>query len=100
MEDKRDNRPFPMQQPRDSIALPKSVPWWIAEWAHKEYENYCGGKGCGETLERLAERGGFKLDRVRMVSFREPQEGFYSGQLNTYLYLVLLWGLTAPIPVR
>jgi hypothetical protein len=60
-----DNRPFPIQggnetekrgqQSRYRYA-PCTVPWWLAEVA---YESYVKSGGRGQSLERLAERGGF-----------------------------------------
>ena len=32
------------------------VPWWLAELAYKSYSKHCG---TSQSLERLAERGGF-----------------------------------------
>ena len=51
-----DDRPFPMQLPRDHEGLPRSIPWWIADRAYREYSRRFGTE---QTLERLAERGGF-----------------------------------------
>lgn len=48
-----DTRPFPIQGDR-----PSSIPWWLAEEAYKEYLHLYGRHG-SQTLERLAERGGF-----------------------------------------
>ena len=36
--------------------VPRSVPWWIAERAYREYSRLYGDS---QSLERLAERGGF-----------------------------------------
>lgn len=35
-----------------------SIPWWLAEIAYKAYVKEFGGSSV-QTLERLAERGGF-----------------------------------------
>lgn len=58
-------RPFPIQagQPyrdentRGMIYLHRcTIPWWLAE---KAYEGYVARFGNSQSLERLAERGGF-----------------------------------------
>lgn len=48
---------FPLQSQRDCPPGPRQIPWSIAEKAHGEYANRYGGN-C-QSLERLAERGGF-----------------------------------------
>lgn len=56
-----DNRPFPIQG-EYSNASPWgkvsrcTIPWWLAEEAYKEYSKHYG---TSQSLERLAERGGF-----------------------------------------
>lgn len=37
------------------------IPWWLAEIAYKEYSRRYGRS---QTLERLAERGGFGRDEL------------------------------------
>ena len=53
-----DIRPFPIQA--DSMIQPSgmrsAIPWWLAEEAYKHYKSRFGD---GQSLERLAERGGF-----------------------------------------
>lgn len=49
-------RMFPIQFERGAKAHPRQVPWWIAELA---YSVYAGRYGHSQSLERLAERGGF-----------------------------------------
>jgi hypothetical protein len=61
MSDPDDTRPFPIQgdtvrNPDGSKDPPSTVPWWLAEVAYKEYQRYYGGH---QTLERMAQRGGF-----------------------------------------
>jgi len=59
-----DNRPFPIQQEHyrdkqtgEMIHCPVStIPWWLAQEAYGYYSNRYGKS---QTLERLAERGGF-----------------------------------------
>ena len=63
----KDTRPFPIQggTVRDEIGEPVrpvtrcsqcTIPWWLAEEAYKFYAEIYG---TGQSLERLAERGGF-----------------------------------------
>lgn len=47
---------FPIQSERGAAAHPLRVPWEVAELA---YSMYTGRHGKGQSLERLAERGGF-----------------------------------------
>jgi hypothetical protein len=64
-------RPFPIQR---DLGLPPgrdpawfgqtTVPWWIAELAYVEYSRRYGTL---QSLERLAERGGFS--RAELVAF-------------------------------
>ncbi len=50
-----DTRPFPIQ--RSGREKPEStIPWWLAEMA---YDYYAAKFGTSQSLERLAERGGF-----------------------------------------
>ena len=65
-----DRRPFPIQretylpQPRSSEkGKACTVPWWLAEVA---YESYSKSFGAAQSLERIAERGGF--GRAELVS--------------------------------
>lgn len=58
-----DNRPFPIQRDhkRDETGamqdLPAcTIPWWLAEEAYKFYSKQFG---TSQSLQRLAERGGF-----------------------------------------
>lgn len=62
--DKNDTRPFPIQQAkgqrddegRMSYPQESTIPWWLAEAAYKVYSSKYGKD---QTLQRLAERGGF-----------------------------------------
>ena len=72
-----DIRPFPIQgdlyRDIEGIIHKKSctIPWWLAEIA---YEYYSSLYGKGQSLERLAERGGFgRLELVRFI--RKDVEG-------------------------
>lgn len=47
-------RMFPIQA-QDKLPA-SSIPWWLAEEAYAQYSHHYG---TGQTLERLAERGGF-----------------------------------------
>ena len=51
-----DARTFPIQAERGAAPHPLRIPWALAERA---YSVYVGRYGQGQTLERLAERGGF-----------------------------------------
>ena len=52
-----DTRTFPIQSDyRDTKAHPTTIPWEVAD---KAYAVYRGRYGSQQTLERLAERGGF-----------------------------------------
>jgi hypothetical protein len=65
-----DNRPFPIQtgynwrrSQSDYPVIhysPCKIPWWLAEEA---YERYVELYGQGQSLERLAERGGFSREQ-------------------------------------
>jgi hypothetical protein len=67
-----DTRPFPIQGStsyRDEEGqhirpMPSTIPWWLAEIA---YEYYSRRYGTQQSLERLAERGGF--GRKELVMF-------------------------------
>lgn len=56
-------REFPLQSDRHSKPGPISIPWLIAEQAWAHYSARCGRD---QSVERLAERGGFgwvEMDR-------------------------------------
>ena len=64
MKDKSDTKPFPIQaglsykdsEGRRVYPGNSTIPWWLAEEA---YSFYASLYGSGQSLERLAERGGF-----------------------------------------
>lgn len=49
-------REFPIQSERGAKPHPTSIPWWLADQA---YSVYSARYGKAQSLERLAERGGF-----------------------------------------
>ena len=53
-----DTKPFPIQGTLRSRGglKPSVIPWWLAQIAHAEYVRRYGGQ---QSLERMAERGGF-----------------------------------------
>jgi hypothetical protein len=58
-----DIRPFPIQGGvvgRNDYR-PSQIPWWLAEEAYKVYSRR---EGAGQSLERLAERGGFGREEL------------------------------------
>lgn len=61
-----DTKPFPIQgeigwEYYQDRKKPSSIPWWLAEIAHKHYVQLYGN--C-QSLERLAERGGFGREEL------------------------------------
>ncbi len=54
----QDERPFPIQ---DATRQYRSIPWSLAEFVYPAY-------GHDQTLERLAERGGFSRKEIGMLS--------------------------------
>ncbi len=78
-----DTRPFPIQ--RDgSDGEASTVPWWLAEIAYVEYAREFGTR---QTLERLAERGGFgRQELINLIrgdwskpTCTCPADGIYAG---------------------
>jgi len=77
---KDDNRPFPIQGGtyRDKETLDYArpiqhykscfIPWWLAEEA---YEYYSKLYGTSQSLERLAERGGFGREELLCLLRRD-----------------------------
>lgn len=57
-----DTRPFPIQCDAFPYKAASHIPWWLAEIA---YEYYAERFGKAQSLERLAERGGF--GRIELV---------------------------------
>lgn len=61
----RDNRPFPIVRAPNMIdTVPRSIPWWVAQVAHRQYVREYGNI---QSLERLAERGGFHWTELGML---------------------------------
>lgn len=54
-------RMFPLMPQRGAAPGPLSIPWSVAE---KAYSVYAAEFGLGQSLERLAERGGFGLGEM------------------------------------
>lgn len=76
----KDDRPFPIQagtyrNPDGTIRrpveryLPSTIPWWLAEEA---YTHYSKRYGTSQSLERLAERGGFGREELLMLLRKGP----------------------------
>jgi len=73
-----DTKPFPIQQERNwkkgrkhrpVEQNPKSfIPWWLAQEA---YDYYSSKFGTQQSIERLAERGGFGREELLMFLRRE-----------------------------
>lgn len=70
-----DNRPFPIQQYsfRDSTGAmqhcdPCTIPWWLAEEAYKYYSERFG---TSQSLQQLANRGGFGREELLMLLRKE-----------------------------
>jgi len=68
-----DTRPFPVQagtpyrdeERRMVYPKPSTIPWWLAEIAYEEYSRVYGKT---QSIERLAERGGFcREELVRFI---------------------------------
>lgn len=62
---------FPIQGDGSRNKPPTTIPWWLAEVAYKEYVSLFGGT---QSLQRLAERGGF---------CREELVGLLSGRYRS-----------------
>ncbi|HEC65955.1 MAG TPA: hypothetical protein ENI23_11740 [bacterium] len=71
-----DTRPFPIQDGpsyrnlEGRLVYPQQskIPWWLAEEA---YIYYSAKYGKGQSLERLAERGGFGREELLLYLRRE-----------------------------
>ena len=57
-----DTRPFPIQAEWQKPA--SVVPWWLAEIAYASYAKSFPGSARDQSLERLAERGGFGREEL------------------------------------
>lgn len=67
-----DNRRCPIQAEygrREENKPATAIPWWLAELA---YEYYAERNGTSQSLERIAERGGFGRDELVKLIRREP----------------------------
>lgn len=79
MDELKDDRPFPIQggnnwerirSERPIIHYPPStIPWWLAEEAYKVYSDKFGSS---QSLERLAERGGFSREELVWLLSEKP----------------------------
>ncbi len=67
---KNDTSPFPIQGEISGAGFLKStsIPWWLAEIA---YEHYAKLFSKEQSLERLAERGGFGRDELLTLLRKE-----------------------------
>jgi hypothetical protein len=66
-----DSRPFPIQGGYDNNRhrLDRStIPWWLAEEAYAHYKKLFGD---GQSLERIAHRGGFGREELLTLLRRE-----------------------------
>jgi hypothetical protein len=70
-----DNRPFPIQRDRDWNKEREmedhpscTIPWWLAEEAYTWYSKCFG---TGQSLQRLADRGGFGRKELLMLLRKE-----------------------------
>lgn len=64
MNDIDDTRPFPIQISYTGPykgCKPCTIPWWLAEVVYAEYAKRFG---TSQSIERLAERGGFGRNEV------------------------------------
>lgn len=63
-----DTRPFPIQEESYNRGPACTIPWWLAEEAYRFYAQQFG---TGQSLERLAERGGFGRNELLILLRRE-----------------------------
>ena len=56
-----DTRAFPIQSDLRPSRERSTIPWWLAEVA---YKHYVSRWGTGQSLEQLAERGGFGREEL------------------------------------
>lgn len=68
-----ENRPFPIQAEYGSGPWGRqnacSIPWWLAEEAYQHYAELYGNN---QSLERIAERGGFgRKELIDLLRQRE-----------------------------
>jgi len=69
MKEPNETKPFPIQggdsyRTKDGMIYPEKtyIPWWLAEEAYKNYN--CQDS---QSLERIAERGGFGREELLML---------------------------------
>lgn len=65
---KDDTSSFPIQAEWKKGEMGCTVPWWLAEIA---YDHYVKLFGNGQSLERIAERGGFGRDELLILLRKE-----------------------------
>lgn len=69
---------FPIQADHGGYGIPDKpkshIPWWLAEVA---YEFYASRYGTQQSIERLAERGGFGRDELLELLRRGNFNGKY-----------------------
>ena len=71
MAKKNDTRPFPIQQ--ETFDKPACViPWWLAEVAYKVYAKKYQASTRSQSLQRLAERGGFGREELVLLIQDSP----------------------------
>lgn len=80
MTNQGDARPFPIQAESPYTKHPPSfIPWWLAEIA---YVYYAKRYGKDQSLERLAERGGFGR-RELLILLMQHFETFLDPEITT-----------------
>jgi len=76
---------FPIQADYRHGKEAGEIPWWLAEEAYREYEHRYHN---GQTLERLAERGGFSsgelLDLLRNTGDNKKEAKELRDKLRIY----------------
>ena len=70
-------KPFPIQGALGFAFYPDreqpcTIPWWLAEIAYEHYSKLYGSR---QTLERLAERGGFGRKELVSLLRQKPHQG-------------------------
>lgn len=78
MDSKASEDPFPIQGGhvgRQEFRR-THIPWWLARVAYKEYSDRFG---TDQSLERLAERGGFGRGELLMLLRRERRPDYEQG---------------------
>ena len=70
---------FPIQSERGAQAHPTRIPWSVAD---KAYSVYRADNGNGQSLQRLAERGGFCPSEIDLLFPRWREESDEIGELR------------------